>query len=135
MDPRHRIVNEFDRLVALGRERIANQSIADRAVYYIVATRCEIDIDGFAAVYEQDLNPTELATLVAGLNEIGESEVAEAFDRGYRLLKQEGFYDHMNWHKVPDNTKSQIELISKEVGDRLWDLDDKMVALLDGSNK
>ncbi len=61
MDSRNRIVEEFDRLVALGRRGVASRPLAERVVYYVVATRCEIDIDGFASVYEQDLSRVGVA--------------------------------------------------------------------------
>ncbi len=131
MDATDRIVEEFNRLVALGRDGVAKRPAADRIVYFVVATRCEIDIDGFASVYEQDLNPSELAILVEGLNQIGERELAREFRRGFDLLDADGFYEHMNWNKVSDSVKAEIEAIGKRVGDRLWDLDEKLAALLD----
>ena len=131
MDATDRIVEEFDRLVALGRDGVARRPAAERIVYYIVATRCEIDIDGFASVYEQDLNPAELAILVDGLTQIGETELAGEFHRGFVLLKQHGFYEHMNWNKVSDSVKAEIEAIGERVGHRLWALDQKLAALLD----
>jgi len=118
-----RIVEEFNRLVALGRGGVAKRPVAERIVYCVVATRCEIDIDGFASAYQQDLNPGELAILVDGLNRIGESELAGEFRRGFDLLKQDGFYEHMNWNEVSDSVKAEIEAIGERVGDRLWALD------------
>lgn len=136
MDPSdERIADEFNNLVDLGRDEVNTMSFAHRAIFYIVATRCEIDIDGFSSVYEQDLNPSELATLVAALEAIGESDLASAFDRGYRLLEKDGFYNHRNWKLVPPETVAQIELIGEQVGDYLWDLDAKLVSLLDGPDK
>jgi len=132
MDPSdERIAMEFNNLIDLGRDEVNTMSFAHRAIFYIVATRCEIDIDGFSSVYEQDLTAAELATLVAALEVIGESDLATAFDRGYRLLEQDGYYNHLNWNLVPPETMAQIELIGKQVGDRMWDLDAKLVALLD----
>jgi hypothetical protein len=131
MDATDRIVEQFDRLVALGRIGVAQRPAAERIIYYIVATRCEIDIDGFVSVYEQDLNPAELAILVDGLTQIGETELAGEFHRGFVLLKQHGFYEHMNWNKVSESVKADIEAIGERVGDRLWALDQKLAALLD----
>jgi hypothetical protein len=87
MEVTDRIVEEFNRLVALGRGGVAQCSSAERVVCYVVATRCEIDIDGFASVYEQDLNPAELTILVNGLQQIGENVLADAFHSGLTLLK------------------------------------------------
>ena len=133
MDATERIVDEFDRLVAKGRSGVAICPPAERIVYYIVATRCEIDIDGFASVYEQDLNPTEIGVLVDGLNQIGEGELAREFQRGFEMLETDGFYKHLNWNKVSDSVKAEIDAIGKRIGDQLWNLDEKLVLLLDAA--
>jgi hypothetical protein len=130
MDATDRIVEEFDRLVALGRDGVATRSLAERIVYYVVATRCEIDIDGFASVYEQDLNPAELEVLINGLRGIGEGELAAEFRRGFEALESDGFYAHLNWNKVSPDVKAEIDAIGERVGPRLWELDEKLAALL-----
>ena len=131
MDATDRIVEEFDRLVALGRDGVAARPPAERIVYYVVATRCEIDIDGFASVYEQDLNPAELEVLIKGLQRVGEPDLAAEFRRGFELLQSDGFYAHMNWNKVASRVKADIDAIGDRVGPRLWELDEKLAALLD----
>jgi len=131
MNATDRIVEEFDRLVAMGRDGVVTRPAAERIVYYVVATRCEIDIDGFSSVYGQDLNPAELAILVEGLGQVGEHELASEFRRGYNLLNADGFYGHMNWNKVSDSVRAEIDRIGERIGDRLWSLDEKLAALLD----
>jgi hypothetical protein len=133
MDAINRIVSEFNRLVALGRAGIALEPPARRVVYYVVATRCSIDIDGSASVFEQDLDPLELEVLINGLRQIGESDLAGEFQRGFQLLKDDGFYSHMTWLNVSRRVKDEIDAIGKRVGDRMWDLDGKLTALLDGN--
>jgi hypothetical protein len=131
MDATNRIDEVFDRLVALGRNGVVARPLAERIVYYIVATRCEIDINGFASVYEQELNPAELEVLIDGLQRIGEAELAAEFRRGFELLESDGYYAHMNWNKVAPRVKASIDAIGERVGPRLWDLDEKLAALLD----
>jgi len=131
MDATDRIVEAFDRLVAVGRDGVARRPAPDQIVYYTVATRCEIDISGFSSVYEQALNPTEISILVDGLNQIGEKDLADAFYRGFKLLRDDGFYEHMNWNRVSNAITSEIELIGVQVGDRLWALDGKLARLLE----
>jgi hypothetical protein len=126
-----RIVDEFDRLVAIGQERMPEQSYPERAMYFIVATRCEIDMEGFESVYEQAFTAAELDILIDGLRTIGENNLADEFSEGLELLKKVGFYDHKNWHLVPAEVKERINEIGNGVGDRLWDLDEKLVALLE----
>jgi hypothetical protein len=77
------------------------------------------------------LNPTQISILVDGLNTIGEKDLADAFYRGFRLLKDDGFYEHMDWNKVSNAVKSELEVIGLFVGDRLWALDRKLAVLLD----
>jgi hypothetical protein len=131
MDATDRIVVEFNRLTTPGRSGVAVQPRANQFVYYIVATRCEIDIDGFCSVFEQDLNPKELEVLIQGLNAIGEPELASEFMQGYELLNAEGFYGHTNWTMVSSIVKDQIAAIGDRVADRLWALDDKLAAILE----
>jgi hypothetical protein len=131
MDATDRIVEEFDRLVAMGRDGVATRPLAERIVYYVVATRCEIDIDGFASVYEQDLNPAELDLLIAGLERIGEADIAAQFRRGFDLLKADGFYSHRDWNAVSPSVTEEIDAIGEWIGSRLWELDEKLAALLD----
>jgi hypothetical protein len=129
-----RIANEFDRFVALGHIAMAEKPMPERMVYHIVATRCEIDIDGFSSVYKQDLNPDELKILIDGLNRIGEYFLASEFQRGYKLLDEDGFYNHLNWDLVSPSVKSEIEAIGNVIDQQLWSLDEKLVALLDSKS-
>jgi len=133
MDASLRIVEEFDRLVAMGRGGVSKRPLAEQVVYYVVATRCEIDINGFASVYEQGLSLAELELLVGGLQKIGEGELAAEFRRGIELLKSDGFYRHMNWNKVSPEVEAQIDAIGERVGSRAWNLDEKLAALLDAN--
>lgn len=126
-----RIVEVFDRLVALGRSGVATRPVAERVVYYIVATRCEIDIDGFASVYEQDLSSLELEILIDGLHRIDEEALASEFHRGLTIVTADGFYEHLNWNKVSPPVKNEIDAIGERIGARLWELDEKLVAFLD----
>jgi len=130
MDATDRISEEFGRLVALGRGGVAKCAAAEQVVYYVVATRCEIDIDGFSSVYEQHLNPSEITILVDGLKAIDENELAAEFGRGFGLLNQNGFYEHLNWNQVSSDVKAEIDVIGDRVGNRLWSLDDKLAMLL-----
>jgi hypothetical protein len=126
-----RIVEEFNRLVAIGQERMPEQSYAERVLYFVVATRCEIDMEGFQSVYEQAFTPWELNTLIDGLRRIGENKLAEEFAEGFGLVNEAGFYNHKNWNLVPEEVKERINEIGERVGDQLWTLDEKLVALLD----
>lgn len=135
MDAADRIIEEFDRLVSLGNDGVAKRPTSERILYYVVITRCTKDIGGFATVYEQELTAAELVVLIQGLEDIDEHELAGEFRRGFELLEQSGFYEHMNWTMVPDSVATEIEAIGKRVGDRLWNLDEKLAALLDNPGR
>jgi len=130
MDASDQIVDVFDRLNALSPSRLAARSFAERFVWYVVATRCEIDINGFASVYEQLLGQAELDLLIDGLQRIGEKRLAAQFHRGVELLEKDGFYGHREWKRVSARVKKQIGVIGERVGSRLWDLDENLANLL-----
>lgn len=133
MTPADRIAKEFERLSPLGRDGLKSCPFAERMVFDVVSIRCASDIDGFASVYQQDLTEADLVAFVEGLRRMDESELADAFQGGYELLSKENFYSHMVWGKVSDSTTAEIEEIGEAIGDRLWNLDAKLVALLDDS--
>lgn len=126
-----RIADEFDRLNALSPSRLAKRPLAEQVVRHVVATRCEIDMGGFASVYEQLLAPAEFDVLITGLERIREKRLAIQFRRGVALLEAEGFYGHRDWKKVSAKVRKQIDAIGERVGSRLWDLDGKLEKLLD----
>jgi len=130
MSPSELIGREFERLVGLGREKIAFCSGVEQTIYFVVLTRCEIDMAGFSSVYEQALDAAELRILIAGLRAIGEGETAEEFSRGLALLEREGFYDGRNWTRLSAPTKAAIEELGQRIGARLWTLDEKLAALV-----
>ncbi|MDB5356355.1 MAG: hypothetical protein JWN24_2808 [Phycisphaerales bacterium] len=130
MDSSDRIIKEFDRLVALGRNVIRNRSYAEQVLYYVVVARCEADMEGFNSVYEQALDASELKILIEGLRGLGETAMAAEYARGLQLLLKDGFYEHRNWNRVSESVKHQITAIGERVGAELWGLDEKLVAML-----
>ena len=126
-----RIVDEFDRQVALGREKMAHEPYAARVVNVVVTVRCEKDMEGFDSIFEQALTADELQLLAEGLKRLGEAALAKEFAGVLKALKEDGVYKHMNWNKVSDTVKRKIELAEERIGDELWDLDEKLAALLD----
>jgi hypothetical protein len=132
MDASQRIIKEFDRLIAIGRENVLGRPYAERVVYYVVVARCEADMEGFSSIYEQALTADELGVLVDGLRQLGEPRLASEFASGLEALTKDAFYTHLNWNRVSDHVQSRIDEIGKSVGNDLWGLDEKLVALLDG---
>jgi hypothetical protein len=134
MDATQRIIEEFDRLVALGRDAVAARPLAERILFYVVVARCEKDMAGFSSIFLQALTAGQLAELVEGLRTLDEPRLASAFASGLEALTAHGFYVHQDWNRVSAGVKAQIEAIGDSIGDEFWDLDEKLVALLDGAS-
>ena len=100
MDAADRIVEEFNRLVALGRESIRGCSLQEQFVYYVVTVRCEIDMNGFADVFVQCLDPTEVGIFLVALDTLEERPLADEFRRAFECIRREGFYDHGDWNRL-----------------------------------
>jgi hypothetical protein len=131
MDATARIIEVFDRLIAIGREEIVKRPLAKQIVYYVVGSRCEIDINGFSSVYEQYLGPKELKILIEGFEWLSEPGLASEFRLGFELLERDGFYEHMDWGRISPGVQEQIDAIGTRVGDRGWELDEKLAQMLD----
>ena len=133
MDAPDRIATEFNRLLELGHERVPELPSAEQIVWYVVVARCEKDMNGFESVFEQGLTSPELAFLIESLRNLDEENLAEEFALVFKLLQQEHFYDYRNCNMLSETAKEQIAAIGGRVGDRLWDFDEKLVALLDSA--
>ena len=127
-----RIIEEFDRLIKLGRAKISSRPYAEQVLFLVVVSRCEADMAGFSSVFNQALTHSELRILIDGFRQLGKEKLALEFERGLNALEKEGFYKHLNWNKVQQSTRDLIEEIGDRVGSELWDLDEKLVELLDG---
>jgi hypothetical protein len=132
MDPTDRIIEEFDRLIALGHEKVFSRPYEEQIVYVVVLARCEADMEGFSSVYEQAFTADEMRILIDGLQRLGEQRLASEFEHGFEALQKDGFWQHRNWNRVSKDTKEVIKQIGKHIDQELWGLDEKLVALLDG---
>ena len=127
-----RVAKIFERLVKLSENKRAKMSHAERIIWYVVTARCATDMDGFNSVFEQTFKEDELNLLIAGLQYIDEKDLSKAFARCRKLLAAERYFEHYDWNKVPEPVKKKIAKIGDVVGDRLWDFDEKLDALVSG---
>ena len=116
-DASSRIADEFDRLVSLDSKEIAGLAFAERVVNSVVMARCSRDMSGIDSVFDQILSSDEVSVLIDGLLALEESAIAETFARARTEFDANG--------TVSQETDEQI-------GERLWELDEKLVALLNG---
>lgn len=134
MDATDRIVEEFNRLVALGRVGVRRRPLPEQFVYYIVAVRCEIDMNGFADVFTQCLNADEVGIFLSALDALKARPLADEFRRAFESIQRGGFYDHGDWERLSPTTVTELDAIQERVGDQLWELDGKLLALLEGQS-
>ena len=132
-DPSQRIADHFGELVRRTPSG-PSWSHGDEVVWHVVSTRCEIDMNGFASVFEQCLDRNDVAFLVAALEELEEPELARAFAAADRLLFDAGFNAaRMNCADLPADVQKRLSAIGASIveGNRLWGIDAKVVRLLD----
>ena len=108
----------------------------DRTIYWIIATRCEMDMNGFDSVFNQLLSKTNLQLLIRSLADLDETKLSQCFQRAQQRLDSVGFFDDdqmMLWDLTDQLTEveflADIEDQIRE-NDRLWELDDKLAALI-----
>jgi hypothetical protein len=131
--PSDRVAQKSAELAGLDRSELATRPLGERLIHYSVVAGVETGVKGIASVYKGSLTPQELADFIEGLTHIGEEDLAGEIRRGFELLKEDGFYEHMNWKKVSAPVKAEVDVIGKRIGDRLgmWHFEDKLAALLD----
>ncbi len=135
MNASDRISEVYDSFVKAGPDRLMNRSKAEQLVWFVVLARCEKDMNGFSSVFEQALDENGMRVLTSGLHSIFEPELADAFSQAFQALRLDGFYEHLIWNRVSDASKRLIDEIEDRVGERLWDLDEKMAAMLDSDTR
>jgi len=105
----------------------------EQTIWYVVATRCDIDMGGFASVLDQLLTESELLFLVEVLAELGEPELSSAFQRTHVVLAHAGFYRGPSrmYQDLDPSVQARLETIatSIEVNAGLWGLDDRLAQL------
>jgi len=131
------IADHFDHLIQhCDREgRPRGLGYVDRVIYYVVAVRSEMDINGFASVFEQLLSDEELEFFVNALTELQEPKLALSFQRAQHALEASGWWQ-ANLSRLAECSEAldrQICGIEEAVRDqdRLWDLNRKLLVLLD----
>ena len=138
MDAAEYLANYYDALIrrcdSSGRPDVLPRH--DQAIYYIISTRCEMDMNGFDSVFDQLLTEKELLFLIEALNEVGASDLAHSFARAHSRLKSASFFDDesmMVWQLENSDTETGfLEDIEEEIrkNDILWELDDRLVELI-----
>ncbi|QDU93905.1 DMP19 family protein [Lignipirellula cremea] len=106
----------------------------DQIIYYVISTRCEMDMNGFDSVFDQLLTENELRLLVDALNELGAGTLAESFNQAHSRLRDAGFFgdDSMMVSDLDNDDFGFLDDIEDDIrkNDSLWDLDDRLAELI-----
>lgn len=140
-DPSAIVAERFDRIVAdmaaKGLGRPDGFAENDRLIYYIVSTRCEMDMGGFNSVFDQLLTESELVYLINCFSRMHATSLADGFSRAHETLRTVQFFDD---NGDADNVVSDferadgtglLEAIESEIraGEELWLLDNTLAVL------
>jgi len=110
-------------------------SYGEQVLWYVVAIRCERDINGIESVFDQLLNEHELLFLTDALVALGEPELAEAFQRAHLALHRVAFYRHPDAMCLDygDALASEMRVVDAvlDAESGLWGLDEKLARLTD----
>jgi hypothetical protein len=87
-------------------------------------------MNGFDSVFEQALKLEEVEVLIGGLRSLDEDRLADEIEAASKLLQRHECY---SGGRISDDVRDRLESIGDRIGDRLWDLDSKLVALLDAT--
>ena len=128
------IARRFEAIVAraAGGEDIRTLPFQEQVVYYVVAVRSEADMNGFCSVFEQLLtHESDVAFFVRVLRHLEENYLADDFVEIQRLLGHAGYFQDptREFHALPAEVQERFKALERGVlsGDRLWDLDEKLL--------
>lgn len=138
MEPSQQVAEYFHDLIErCNRDpsgRPTNLSKNDQVIYYIISTRCEMDMSGFDSVFDQLLTEPELRFLIDSLNELGASDLADSFNRAYSRLQHARFFDSESTmvSDLDQGDTGFLDDIEEEIrnNDSLWNLDDRLAELI-----
>jgi hypothetical protein len=133
------IAEKYDELLRRVKEihSIQGFTTAERAVWFLVSIRCEIDINSFEDVFIQLLPLSEITEAIGYMDELGLNQVAELFQRAVDILEAHHFdYRTTGYHGLPKQVISDIQEIGNEVQEKnylLWEIDAKLCDMLNCS--
>lgn len=109
---------------------------SDRVIYCIVATRCEMDMNGFDSVFSQLLKKRDVQFLIDALRQLDERQLAGHFQNAFDRLQSVKFFDNdsvllgdLSDQDSETEFLADIEGLVRE-NDQMWDLDRKLASLV-----
>jgi hypothetical protein len=93
-----------------------------------------MDMNGFDSVFDQLLTENELCLLIEALNELGAPQLAGSFDQARARLRNAGFFaeDSLMVSDLDQDETGFLDDIEDDIrnNDSLWDLDERLAALI-----
>ena len=138
MDASTRVAAYFEDLIercnSSGAGRPTSLPLYDQYIFYVISTRCEMDMGGFESVFDQLLEESEIAILIAALNKLGNTTLADAFSTARGRLADAGFFadEEMMVCDLATANGGFLDDIEETVRESnlMWDLDDSLATLL-----
>jgi hypothetical protein len=124
--------DEFARISKLDSNEVpAQMSHLDRMTWLVVTLRYKKDNSGFCSIFEEAVGDCEHAqVLISGLKWLEADDIAELFTRALDLLRAKGKLRQGWYWEFEGELYDQIDAIGDELGDRMYELDDKLEPLL-----
>lgn len=143
MDASTRVAAYFDDLVERcnrsATKRPTNLPLYDQYIYYVLSTRCEMDINGFDSVFDQLLEESEVNILITALNELGCTTLADSFSIARDRLAGVGFFsdEEMMVCDLATDEGGFLDDIEAAVrnDNLMWQLDESLAKLLPAEAK
>ena len=138
MDAPTRVAAYFEDLIERcnrsGQGRPTSLPAHDQYIFYVISTRCEMDINGFGSVFDQLLEESEISVLITALNELGCTTLSDAFSTAHDRLAEAGFFDddEMMVCDLAMENGGFLDDIEETVrnSNLMWDLDNSLAKLL-----
>jgi len=137
MGPDSIVADRFEAITAQCDEsgRPSRLSQDDRVIWYIVATRCEIDMGGIESVFDQLLSEAEVRFLIGALASLGEDRLSAELASVYSSLVASSFYTQsMSCSELDADVRANLEAAagSLSASNGLWALDSKLAVIIAG---
>lgn len=102
-------------------------------MWYVVCTRCEIDLNGFESVFDQLVDEDGVAALIQSLELLDASRLAALFSEAAALLKSHRVFAEAKFcADLPESVRLRLTQIGEDVqrDDALWELDSALAKLI-----
>ena len=102
------ILEKFDELIGRGNKQFHAFTRTERVVWLIMLIRCDLDMSGFSAIFEQSVTREELVEAIEYMRELNIPDIADGFEQALALL------DKNNWYEIRGNDWIAVELPSED---------------------